>query len=425
MYGRRITSAFGEAVAVHRRILLTGPERVGKSTLVRTYVRRRGGSVLDLRDPAERDRVTADVDAVLSRLSPPVGVLEHDRIPGLWQDLAAWQDRTDPAGDPWVGTSTRRATGSASAPRGSATLPVETLTLDERAHEPAPRFAARVLSEGTTRLAGWRPAAAWDVTTLLREASLGGFPEVATSAPAAAPAALERLLTEVLLPAVEADGRLRRPAVLRDLLGLHARTAGEPTRSAARTARALAVSAPTLARYRSLLHEHHLLRALPDLHPPAAAATESALPSGAGAGSVNDAAAVCDAGLAAHLLGVTPTQPPAPTDPVARPLLLALLAHDLSVQLTADGVGARLAQHRTADGRGVLALAADDGRVIGVDVAAALPVAGPGAASEGLEDLAGAVGADWGGGILLAPVEEVTRLGRVLLAPLSTPWQLR
>ena len=79
MYGRRIAAPVGQAARTARRSLLVGPPRVDRSTLARADVQRRGGSILDLRDPLEGERAAAAADTTLAARTPPVAVLEHDR----------------------------------------------------------------------------------------------------------------------------------------------------------------------------------------------------------------------------------------------------------------------------------------------------------------------------------------------------------
>ena len=185
MYGRRIAASLGEAARSGRRIALVGPAQAGKATLARTYVHRRAGSVLDLRDAATLERAAAAVDATLATLTPPVAVVEHHRIEGLVHRLAAVQDATDPTGQPWIVTSSVRAM----PPSGSVTIEVASLTLDERDHAPAPRFVRRLLEDGVDAVGGWQPANPWSVQRLLERADGAALP---ATAPRPLPARTDR-----------------------------------------------------------------------------------------------------------------------------------------------------------------------------------------------------------------------------------------
>ncbi len=420
MYGRRIAAPLGEAASTARRLTLVGPPRSGKATLARTYVHRRHGSVMDLTDPACRERAAADIDGELARRTPPVAVLEHHLVEGLADRLASVQAATDATGSAWLTTSSRRS----HTPPGTTRIFVGSLTLDERDHASAPRFVRRLLEGGISALTGWTPSDPVEVGTLLRRAAAGGFPELADPVDpvdearprghAATNAALESLLTEGLLAAVRAASRLRHPGVLRELLAHHARVAGAEPGSDNAVARALAVSPPTVQRYRQLLYDHHLLLDLPSW-PEAVAEDVGPRP--------RSDALVCDPGIAAHALGLTP-ETVVHADPTrARGLLLTLLAHDLLVQTQYDAPGTRLLLHALASGRRVLGLVGPEGRVIGVDAVATAPT--DGAAVAGLQGLAATVGDRWDGGVLLAPVERVTSQEDVMVSPLAAPWQVR
>ena len=422
MYGRRITASLGETARSGRRIALVGPAWVGKATLARTYVHRRAGSVLDLRDAATRERTAAAVDATLASLTPPVAVIEHHRIEGLVHRLAAVQDATDPTGQPWIVTSSVRST----APTGSVTIEVASLTLDEHDHAPAPRFVRRLLEDGVDGVNGWQPTSPWSVQRLLQRAALGGFPQTAemthhhgvdVDGDRTAPVTPSAQSTDGLLAPVRAGNRLRHPTALHGLLRHHAHTAGGTPGADAATARELGVSAPTLQRYRRLLHDHYLLTAIP-----AAQDTASDTP-GVTAGDALRHALVCDPGLATHTMGLSALHPPSADEPAARALLFTLLAHDLRVQAGSAAPGTRLAQHTAPSGRRLLALVDDHGGLIGVDVIAHRPQ--DGWSSADLRELATVVGDRWRGGVLLAPVDRATSHDDVVHLPLCGVWQLR
>lgn len=198
---------------------------------------------------------------------------------------------------------------------------------------------------------------------------------------------------------------------LRDLVRLlAARTASEL--NAADLGRVLGVPAPTLRRYLPLLETLYLHHRVP-------------------AWSRNVTAKVVrrpklhmvDSGLAASLLGVDPAGLARPDAAIAGPLLATFVAGELARQLTWSDTAATLSHWRDRDGREVdLVLEADDGRVAGIEVKAAIDVDSRDFA--GLRTLRDRLGDRFVAGLVVHCGDRVRSFGdRLSAAPVASVWR--
>lgn len=401
---RRLASA--------RAIVVNGPRQSGKTALLGMVQERCGGTYLSLDDATNLALARTDPTGLVTGFGEPLLIDEVQR-----------------GGDPLV--LAIKAALDSSRSKGRFVLAGSTRFLTEpRISE---SLAGRIrfvdlwpLSQGeiegtADRLVDLLFAAPKEVlrspsTSLTRRQVFervcrGGFPEAVL-----AESSVDRrdffadYVRTVTSRDVRELGDLAHVASLRDLVRLMAtRTAAEV--NVAELGRELGLPAPTLRRYLPLLETvylHHLVPAWsrnltakvvrrPKLH-------------------------LTDTGLAAYLLGVDADALARPTAAVAGPLLESFVAGELARQLTWSEIDARLYHWRDRNGLEVdLVLESADGRVVGVEVKAAIDVNE--ADFRGLRALRDRLGERWAAGVVVHCADRARPFGPDLYAvPVSAIW---
>lgn len=421
-------------ITLHRRVIaqtlverldeapvvrMSGPRAAGKTTSCVAEIERRGGTVLRLDDPDERDAAAADPHGYLRGRTPPVLIDEYQRVPATLDVIKADLSRTPRAPGGWLlcgSVSVKAVTDAAESLGGRLTdIVMGTLTVDERNDLPQPAFLARLLDEGPPYLRGWRPETRRDRSDLLAEAVRGGFPLVTDRA---TPAARRRGLDDWVNAAVIADGAevlgIRDTESLRRMLRLYAAATARITPKDRPTADRLDIDRRTVARYRDLLSALHVVWDLPAFVP------------GNSTGQVirSPRMHMVDSGLAAALAGRDAPAALSRDPHYAGALVETMVVNDLRVQAGVTPVTPRLLHYREEDSEVDLVVEAADGGVVGVEVKLA---SNPGDRDlAGLRRLRRSSGSRWRGGVVLCrvPMARVTH-DDLVVAPVEAVWDIR
>jgi hypothetical protein len=407
---RALAAEIHAALATSPVVAITGPRTAGKSTLAHTLVEERGGTFVDLDDPAVRALAEGDPAAFVVGRPEPVVVDEFQRVPLLLSAMKAQLNRDRRPGR-YVLTGSARPTVVPEL-ADFLTGRVELLTLwpfaEAELSQTPVTFVDRLFSGDVV---GARPASITR-TDLVDLVLRGGYP-IAVSLEERARrrwfANLASLVIERLDVPITGDSG----SATRFLRLLAART-GQVV-SAAETGAGIGLGREAAAAQMSLLEATYLVLRLP-------------------AWSVNLSSRetkrpkvhLVDSGLAAALQGATPATL-APTDPAGATRFGALLETFAVTEIVKQIGWSRervVPYHfRTSDGAEVdLVLEHEDGRVAAVEVKAGSLV-GP-AATRGLRYLRDRVGDRFVAGVLLSSGEHAARVDdRILTAPVSALWR--
>jgi predicted AAA+ superfamily ATPase len=393
-----------------RVVVVNGPRQSGKTALLGMLRREVGGDYVSLDSATVLASARADPTGFVTGFAEPLMIDEVQRGgDALVTAIKLETDRTSRRGRFVLAGSTRFLT----EPRLSESLAgrarfVDLWPLSQGEIDSAGDGFVDAMFESGGPPGQAEPAPRREIMTRICR---GGFPEAVL-------AASERDRTEFLLDygrtITQRDIReladLEHAARLRDLLRLiAARTSQEA--NLADLARALSIPAPTLRRYLPLfetIYAHHLVPAWsgspgtktirrPKLH-------------------------MIDSGLAAALLGVDTDALARPTSTIAGQLLETFVAGEVARQLTWSTTIASLHHWRDRDGAEVdLVIEASDGRVVGVEVKAAVDVHDRDFA--GLRALRSRAGERFHAGVLLHCGDGVRSFGPGLTAaPVSALW---
>ncbi len=395
-------------------LLLEGPRSVGKSTLLAQIAQRRGGVVLDLDDPAERDAVQADPNLLIDR-EGLVCVDEYQKAPVVLDAIKhALNKRTSPGRFVLAGSARHDALPSAAQSlTGRMTqLPVYPLSQGELAGV-RETFLEDLIADPNAIVTGDRSQTSRDeyIERIVR----GGFPlAVNASSDRARARWMDGYVRLTLERDVRELQRLRQGHMLRGLLE---RLAGQTAQvlNVEKAARDTGLDKATTDSYVTLLEKVFLVYRLPAWGK-TLTARSAATPK----------SHVMDSGVAARLLRLTPGKLGS-LDPTARTefghLLETFVVTELLKQASwLDGV-AGVGHWRTHDDLEVDLVVEDDGgRVFAFEVKAGERV--PGEDLKPLKRLRDAVGANFAGGVAFYLGErEYTYEDGVHVVPVDRLWR--
>lgn len=374
---------------------------------------RRGGTYVTLDDDATRDVALADPDTFLRSYDVPLAVdeiqLGGDRL------VRAVKRLVDE--DPTPGRVL--LTGSTNF----LTVPTISESLAGRARllRLWPLSEAELAGRPPRVIDGWfeGETIGGDVPRLDRDRYLslacrGGYPEVVELAGELRAAWFESYAETVLQRDIVALADIRRGAALSDLLRWTATMTGQEL-NISRAAQTLGLDRATVVAYVEWLRSVFLVHELP--------AWSRNLTSRV---SRRTKVHLCDPGLAADLLGVTPLALRDPTQPATGPLLETFVVDEIAKQLST--MSARVALNHYRDHRGHevdLVLERNDGAVVAVEIkATSSPTAGQLAQSRWLRDRLDATApGTFRAGVLLYTGSQAATVGdRLHLLPIAALW---
>ncbi len=411
MFRRAIEGYYGDTVAARRVTVVTGPRQSGKTTLVRS---RLGGGVMR----------SLDDDGVLAAaLEDPVGFISRGDTPLVI-------DEVQRAGEPLV-RAIKAQVDSDSSPgqfvlTGSSnflTVPTISESLAGRAGfvEVWP-FTQGELARGTDRfvdtifagvsgLATYRPSGL-SRDDLLERVCVGGYPEV-HSLPASQRSAWFRdyVRTTIERDVVEMSG-IRKVAEMSQLLRLLA------ARSGCELVMQSLIGDSALERqavydYRAWLETIHLVATVPAWSRNLTRRVKR-----------RPKIFITDPGLAAWLVGKTPSALADPTDPATGRLVETFVFAELRRQLTWAVTEATLFHWQDVKGAEVdFVLESSDGRVVAVEVKAGQTPKRDW--FRWLAHMRDVLGDRFLGGVVLYGGQDVLPFGdRLLAAPISALWEV-
>lgn len=409
---RRVWPAVHAALDVQPAVAVTGPRTSGKTTLARRIVADRGGTFLDLDDPAIRTLAEDDPTAFVHDLVEPVVVDEFQRVPAVLAAVKAELNVDRRPGRYVLTGSARHQVVPELSDYLTGRVDLQTLWPFAMA-ELNPATASIVDRLFDQSLIGQRRTSALDRAAIVDLVLRGGYPIAVTLEAPARGRWLRNLATLVVERAGDDAGSALRPDALRRFLQL----------SAVRTARVLNVAEigrdaglgrDQASEYMRVLELVYLVLRLP-------------------AWSVNLTSRVTkraklhlvDTGLAAQLQGAV-AERLAPTDPVGATRFGALLetfvVTEIVKQLGWSSLDVEPYHFRTADDLEVdLVLEAADGRVVAVEVKAGSRVTP--AATTGLTYLRDRLGDRFIAGVVLNTGQHAQQLGdRLAVAPIDSLW---
>jgi hypothetical protein len=419
LHRRAIAQTLAERLDEAPVVRLSGPRAAGKTTSCVMEIERRGGTVLRLDDPDERDAAAADPHGYLRGHTPPVLIDEYQRVPTTLDAIKVDLSGATRAPGRWLlcgSVSVQAVTDAAESLGGRLTdIVMGTLTVDERNDLPPPAFLMRLLDEGSPYLRGWRPQRRRGRSDLLAEAVRGGFPLVTDRS---TPAARRRGLDDWVNASVIADGAavlgIRDTESLRRMLRLYAAGTARITPKDRPTADRLEIDRRTVARYRDLLSALHVVWDLPAFVP------------GNATGQVirSPRMLMVDSGLAAALAGRDAPAALSRDPQYAGALVETMVVNDLRVQASVVPMTPRLFHYREEDSEVDLVIETAEGEVVGIEIKLS---SNPGDRDlAGLRRLRRSSGSRWKGGVVLCrvPVARVTH-DDLVLAPIEAVWDVR
>lgn len=412
---RRLEPEVGRLLGIEPVIALHGPRSVGKSTLLHEVARTRNAQVLDLDDPGTREAVAANSTAAVSGPAP-VCVDEYQHVPEILSAIKARLNREGSL------PGTAMLTGST---RQDA-LPRTAEALTGRVHHlmiwPLSQgeiggveedFLPRLRSDPEECVAAWPGS---DTTRLeyAERVCAGGFPLALRRAPGDR----DRWFRDYVTQSVERDvrelARIRDRALLREVLN---RIAGR-TGSILDVSKAMAGlpgDRSTHENYIRLLEDLFLVRRLP--------AWGTTLTSRA---AKSPKIHVVDAGLGAHLLGLTPAKV-TPANPSASTefghVLESFVYAELSKQASWLNEPVTFGHWRTRDGLEVdVVIEFADGSIVAFEVKASERLAP--SDSKGLRALRDHIGHRFTAGVVLTTGSRSYTLDdRVHVLPVDRLWR--
>lgn len=414
MVDRRVSELLAHLVDVEPVIALHGPRSVGKSTVLRGFAAREGGSVLDLDDVEVREAVTGNLASVVAG-AVPLCVDEYQRVPDVLDAIKARLNREGSLPGTAVITGSTRQDA----------LPVTAQALTGRLHS----LTIWPLSQG--ELAGVRenvleglltdpastveqvPTSATGRQEYVSRVCAGGLPLALRRAGAAR----ARWFDDFVRASVERDAlelsRIRERQAMADLLAHLTAQTGQLL-NVSRAAEAIGVSRPTAEGHLRLLEDLFLLVRLP--------AWGRTLRSRV---SAKPKIHAVDSGLAARLLRLTPDKL-AGLDPAALSdfghLLETFVVGEVRKQASWLDQAVTLGHWRTSGGAEVdLVIEDEDGAVIALEVKA--NERAPAADFRGLTQLREALGPRFSAGIILTTGRRsYTYADRLHVMPVDRLW---
>jgi predicted AAA+ superfamily ATPase len=409
---RRVSDTLFATLMTSPVVAITGPRTAGKSTLAHELVAARGGTLLDLDDPAVRRLALADPTAFVRDLPEPVVVDEFQYAPEVLSAIKAELNRDRRPGRFVLTGSARHDVVPELAQY--LTGRVDLLTLwpfaEAELTPEAPSIVDR-LFEGS--ILG-RRVSALSRTEVVDLVLRGGFP-IAVGLPPRARARWFTNLAALVVERFNDDGTAgRRTDAASRFLRLCAARTGQLT-NAAEVGRDMGIGRDQSATYLRLLELAYLVIQLP-------------------AWSTNLSARVAkrpklhlvDSGLAAHLQGLTAARI-SPVDPNAASRFGALLETFVVTEVLKQiGWSSRQVDafhFRTNDGVEVdLVLEAADGQVCAIEVKATGGLSQ--GATRGLEYLRDRLGDRFVTGVVLTLGDQAQRIGdRLAVAPIDALWR--
>lgn len=410
MFRRNALTVLATALADTPCVVLHGPRQTGKSTLARSVARARRLPYVTLDDGASLAAAVEDPDGFVAGF-PDGGVFDEvQRAPQIFRALKGAIDHDRRPGRYLL-------TGSAHV----LAIPKLQESLAGRAEivmlEPLSQGEIEGVVEGFVDAVFGKTPPAAITSKLTRENYLaralrGGFPEAVDRPTEARRSAWFRSYASAVLQRdvrdlARVDGLTALPRLL-SLVG--ARTAA--LQNASDLARGLALPPTTTVRYLSLLESVFLTRPLPPWSKNLSSRVVKA-----------PKVHFSDAGLAAHLAGVTAGRA-AEDGTVAGPILETFVVGELRKQSAWSKTMPAAFHYRTHAGAEVDAVLEDpSGRIVGVEIKAAASV--DGRDFRGLRSLAEAAGDRFVRGVVLyAGATSVPFDARFMALPMEALWRL-
>ncbi len=411
---RRVSELLPHLAAVEPVVALHGPRSVGKSTVLRGFAARTGGSVVDLDDVEIREAVSGNLAAVVGA-STPLYVDEYQRVPDILDAIKARLNREGSLPGTAVITGSTR----------QDSLPITAQSLTGRLHSmtiwPLSQGEIGAVRENLLEALKVDPAGSVQQaltlgtsrTDYVERVCAGGLP-LALRRTGAARA---RWFDDFVRASIERDalelGRVRERQAMADLLAYLAAQTGQLL-NLSKAADAVGVNRATAEGHLRLLEDLFLIVRLP-----AWGKTLRSRVSG------KPKAHVVDSGLAARLLRLNPEKL-AGLDPAAltdfRHLLETFVIGEVRKQASWLSEPVALGHWRTSDGAEVdLVIEYDDGTVIGFEVKANERARA--ADFRGLTQLRDALGPRFATGIVLTTgPRSYTYADRLHVLPIDRLW---
>lgn len=409
---RRASEIARRRIDASRVVIVNGPRQSGKTALLGVLREKMGGTYVSLDTTSDLRSARSDPGGFIGDLERPAFIDEVQRGGDpLVLAIKGAVDRNRARGQFVLAGSTRFLT----EPRLSESLTgrarfVDLWPLSQGEIDGTPDGFVDAAFD-LDALAGTAPSPLTR-SQIFERVCRGGFPEaVRTHTVADRRDFFADYVRAITMRDVRELADLEHTGALRSLVRLlGARTATEL--NITDLARVLGLPAATMRRYLPLLETIYLHHTIP-------AFTRNLTAKVVRRPKVH----LVDSGLAAHLMGAGAPALSRVQAVNAGPLLESFVAGEIARQLTWSKTPATLHHWRDRDGFEVdLVLEADDGRVVGVEVKAAVDVSERDFA--GLLALQRRVGPDLVGGILLHCGERPRRFGPGLLAlPISSLWE--
>jgi uncharacterized protein len=408
---RHAQTAITSALTDTRVVVINGARQTGKSTLASLAMRSFPGSELRFLDEAAV-RAAAQADpAFFVRHDGLLVIDEVQRVPDLFLAIKHEVD-TDPRPGRFLLTGSARLTGLPDIPDllpgRSETIELYPLSQGETDRSPDGLVAALFRYGPGLRV----PASDLRRSDYIERALRGGYPEAVRRTDTGRRARFfESYISDLVNRDVRQLTDIERPADMRRLVNLIAASPGSLAVPASMASR-LQIPASTVKRYLDLLDLVFITRRIP--------AWSSNLATRAVA---TPKLVMADAGLAAHLTGMSLRRARQPTAPVG-PLIETFVLGELARQLTLADQPVRLYHYRDRDQYEVDAvLEAPSGEVIACEVKAAETVRSED--FRGIQRLARRLGDQLTAGIVLYAGGQPLSFGERLSAwPISTLWTL-
>lgn len=393
-------------------VMVSGPRSVGKSFTCERVVAERGGTILRLDDPNERQVAEADPTGYLARRRYPVLLDEYQHVPQLLGAIKADLSRHGTVAGLYV------LTGSVRADLAGATewltgrvhrARLYPLAESELSGTPSTWFLRTVL-ETPLQLRGWRNEIVELGVDYIDRIARGGFPLAVNRRPAARYRWFTDYVNDTVLRDALEHANIRKPdEMLRLLTLLASRTAQELRPGSFEND--LGLNRQTVAGYLEILTGLFIAEPIPSWHNNRAQRVVKA-----------PKYHVTDTGMATALLGLD-ADGLRNNLPLSGHLLESFAVAELMKQCSWLDAPPRL-HHFRERGRGAevdIVLERADGGILGVEVKLASNVTSR--AMSGLRRLRQLAGERFVGGLVLAAVPSAyTTEDELAVAPLSVLW---